>query len=190
MTLEELEQLVEGCRAGNRQSQGRIYRQFYALGMSVCLRYARRREEAEEMCHDGFVRAFSGIGSLEKPAAIKGWLRQIFVRAAIDHYRKYRLAQPDFDPLEHAASLPATDEFAALDHLSWEEKLRLVQSLPPAYRLAFNLCAIEEYPTAEAAALLGIADGTLRGNLAKARFRLREMIGAEQKLATQNLTTR
>ena len=176
MTLEELETHIAGCRDGHRLSQQRIYRQFYALGMSVCIRYAHSREEAEEMCHDGFERAFSSIRSLAEPAAIKGWLRRIFIRAAIDHYRKYRRSQPVLDALEGAAATFSAVENTPLDHLSWQEKLALVQLLPPAYRIAFNLCAIEEYPTSEAAELLGIAEGTLRGNLAKARFKLRELI--------------
>lgn len=185
MTLEQLEQLIEGCQAGKRASQQQFYRQFYALAIAVCRRYADHREEAEEMCHDGFLRAFDAIGKLEKPAAVKGWLRPIFVRAAIDHYRKYRKNQPIHDPLETAFDQPSSPEPAALSNLNWEEKLRLITALPPACRHAFNLCVIEEYPSHEAAEMLGIAEGTLRGNLAKARMRLRQMLEQTEKMASK-----
>ena len=170
---------------GKRASQQQFYRQFYALAIAICRRYADHREEAEEMCHDGFLRVFEAIGKLEKPAAVKGWLRPIFVRAAIDHYRKYRKNQPDHEPLETAFDLPASHEAAALSNLSWEEKLRLITSLPPACRHAFNLCVIEEYPSHEAAKMLGIAEGTLRGNLAKARLRLRQMLERAETAASK-----
>ncbi len=178
MTTGELERHLEGCRQWASQSQQAVYRHFYGLGIHVSLRYAQSREEAEEMCHDGFLRVFANIHTLEKPTAIKGWMTRIFVLAAIDHYRKYRRSQPPIEELElavhHSADLPE-----ALDQLSYEEKLALVQSLPTSFRVAFNLCVIEEYPYPEAAALLGITEAALRSNLAKARLRLKSMINAQ-----------
>ncbi len=187
MTLEELELHIEGCKNGNRHSQQRIYRQFFALGMSICIRYSNERAEAEEMCHDGFLRAFSNIKTLAEPVAVKSWLRKIFTRAAIDHFRKYRRSQPETDLLELAEN--HQNQTDSLANLSYEEKLQLVQALPPAYRLAFNLCVVEEYPTGEVAEMLGIAEGTVRSNLAKARFKLREMIEISENFYLKTTTT-
>jgi RNA polymerase sigma-70 factor, ECF subfamily len=185
MTIEELERHIEGCRQGVNHSQREIYHQFYGLGLHVCLRYAQGREEAEEMCHDGFVRAFSSIKTLEKPTAIKGWLTRIFVLSAIDHYRKYRRSLPAFDELELAKGQPTAKFDAPIEQLTYEEKLVLVQSLPTSFRLAFNLCVVEEYPYHEASAMLGITEAALRSNVAKARQKLREMIYSQQKMPIQ-----
>ena len=54
--------------------------------------------------------------------------------------------------------------------------LRLVQLLPPAYRMVFNLFAIEGYRHPEIAAMLGITEGTSKSNLAKARKHLQVKI--------------
>ncbi len=178
MTLEELEYLIAGCQTGNRLFQQRMYQQFYALGMSVSMRYAETKQEAEEICHDGFVKAFGSIHLLQEPAAIKTWLRRIFVHTAIDHYRKSKRLIVGSESLDAAESISLENN--AIANISWGEKLRLIQALSPAYRLAFNLCIIEEYPVSEAAEILGIAEGTVRANIAKARFKLRKMLEFEQ----------
>lgn len=186
MTLEELELLFDGCQNGNRLSQKRLYQQFYGFGMSICTRYAQHREEAEEMCHDGFVKVFSKISDCAGVGSFKGWMRQIFVRSAIDHFRKYRQSQPMLDDIEMAEGISATDS-TALDNISTAEKLRLVQQLPPACRLAFNLYAVEGFSTAEIAESLHIAEGTVRANLAKARIRLQMMVHESDKISVTTL---
>ena len=182
MTLEELELLLLSCQNGNRLSQKRLYQQFYGFGMSICNRYAQHHEEAEEMCHDGFVKVFSKIGDCAGVGSFKGWMRQIFVRSAIDYFRKHRQSQPPLDDIEMASGIPAVGS-TALDNISTDEKLRLVQRLPPAYRLAFNLYAVEGFSTAEIADLLHVAEGTVRANLAKARIRLQTLILESDKIS-------
>jgi len=181
MTLEELETLLDSCKNGNRLSQKRLYQQFFSLGMSVSMRYAHNREEAEEMCQDGFVKAFSKIKDCVGVSSFKGWLRQIFVRSAIDYYRKYCKSQPILDGLEQAEGV-FTESATALDNISIDEKLRLVQALPPACRIAFNLYAVEGFTTTEIAESLHIAEGTVRSNLAKARLKLQVMIQTAEKI--------
>lgn len=183
MTLEELEILLDSCKGGNRLSQKRLYQQFYGFGMSVCNRYAHSREEAEEMCQDGFIKVLTKIGDCAGVGSFKGWMRQIFVRSAIDYFRKYRQSQPILDDIELAGGVSIADS-TALDKISTDEKLYLVQQLPPAYRLAFNLYAVEGFSTTEIAESLHVAEGTVRSNLAKARIRLQILIHASDKIIT------
>ncbi len=150
--------------------------------MSIAIRYAKDRLEAEEICHDGFVKIFSKIGDCANVAAFKGWMRQIFVRSAIDYFRKYRKVQPYFEQIESACDV--TTAYTILDKISADEKLRLVQQLPPAYRLAFNLYAVEGFSSAEIAESLQISEGTVRANVAKARLRLQNMIEESSKINT------
>jgi RNA polymerase sigma factor (sigma-70 family) len=180
MQLEEFEQLLDGCRKRDRISQKRLYQHFYSLGMSVTIRYAKNRQEAEEICQDGFVKVFSKIQDYAGQGSFQGWLRRIFIRSAIDYFRKYRLALPVLEEIDLAAGLALESE--ALDRLSIDEKLHMVQRLSPAYRLAFNLYAVEGYTTAEIAGMLDVAEGTVRANLAKARLRLQMMIRDANKI--------
>lgn len=182
MIQDELERLIEGCRLGDRRSQQALYRKWHGLAMSVCIRYAHSREEAVEMCNDGFMKVFIKIGECAGATTFKGWLWKIMERAAIDYFRKYRLHQLPTDDINGVA--PISIEPTAVDALSADEKLRLVQALPPACRLAFNLYAVEGYSTSEIAEMTRTAEGTVRANLAKARLRLQEMILESEKINT------
>jgi RNA polymerase sigma factor (sigma-70 family) len=180
MTLEELEQLLDGCKNGNRLSQKRLYQQFYGYGMSVSMRFGQNREEAQEICNDSFVKAFSKMGDCASVGAFKSWFRRILVNTGIDCYRKNK-SQPFLDDLDAAVGLSAA-QTSGLDNISIDEKLKMVAQLPPAYRMAFNLYAVEGFSTTEIADSLQIAEGTVRGNLAKARFRLQKMIQESEKI--------
>lgn len=175
MSNAALEHLLEGCRRHDRGCQEKLYRQFFGFAMSVCIRYARTTEEAREMCNDGFERMFQQLGTLREPLAFASWLRTLMLRASIDYQRKYfRRQYEPTDPLEAAQDLPVAP--TVLDALSADEKLALVQQLPPSLRVVFNLYAVEGFNTSEIAHLLNIEEGTARAHLAKARVKLQTMV--------------
>ena len=66
--------------------------------------------------------------------------------------------------------------------LSAKEMLAMVQELPPAYRMVFNLYVFEGYQHKEIASLLGISEGTSKSNLYDARRWLRDKILREGKV--------
>lgn len=181
MSPEQLSALLPALRNGQRDSQKLLYEQFYSVAMSVCIRYARHRQEAEEICNDGFVRIFLKIGDLQHPRAFVSWLRQTMVRAAIDYHRKFHKSEFQAADWEEAV-MQASVEAPGLNDISYEEKLKMVQTLPAACRIAFNLYAVEGYSTAEIAHMLQIAEGTVRANVAKARTRLQEMISTAEQI--------
>jgi RNA polymerase sigma factor (sigma-70 family) len=154
---------------------------FFGYAMSVSMRYAHNREEAQEVCQDSFMKVFSKMGDCASVGAFKGWFRRILINTAIDYYRKHRSFQPFMDEIEEANSLIATNT-SGLDNISIEEKLVMVSQLPTACKIAFNLYAIEGFTTAEIAETLQISEGTVRANLAKARYRLQKMLEASDKI--------
>ena len=102
----ELKQLINNCIRRHRASQKELYRRYYSYGLTVCLHYARNREEAEEILNDGFLKAFNKIHQYSHRSAFKSWLRKILIRSAIDYYRKYHLRSDRLDLDE----LPSTSE--------------------------------------------------------------------------------
>jgi RNA polymerase sigma factor (sigma-70 family) len=181
MTIDDLETILEGCKNGSRLSQKRLYQQFFSYGMSVSVRYSSTREEAQEICQDGFVKVFAKIKDCTNIGSFKGWFRRIMVNTAIDHYRKKRSSQPFSNDMDAIVNLVSTD-ISGLDNISLEEKLSMVSLLPPACKVTFNLYAVEGFSTAEIAESLQIAEGTVRANLARARFRLQKMIEESDKI--------
>jgi len=176
MTDERLETLIIACRQMDRQSQQEVYNHFYGVVFGVCLRYAGSSEEAKELANDSFFKAFTRLEQFEPGGNFGGWLYTIARRTALDRYR-VAVRQPQMLGFEAIGSIPTTEpERQILDQLDAEEKLKLVQQLPPAYRTVFNLYVIEEYTHEEISEALGISMGASKSNLSKARAKLREMV--------------
>lgn len=167
--------LLEGCRKGDRLSQELLYRQFYGFAMGICLRYTRNRDEAREVLNDGFMKVFLKAELYDPARPFKSWLGRIMVNTALDAYRQQvkHYYHEDLDGV--AASELATRE-TATSQLSHEELIGLVQRLPPSYRMAFNLYAIDGYTHEEIAEKLNISVGTSKSNLSRAREHLRALL--------------
>lgn len=169
-----LKLIVEGCRRGNRSSQRRLFEHFFGYGMNVCLRYAKNREEAEEILSTGFLKAFQHIDRYEASHPFRAWLRRILINTAIDHYRANQ-KYPALLELHTAADVES--EEAMLPFLSPnEDVLPILQQLTTAYRLVFNLSVMEGYRHDEIAEMLGISASASRSNLVRAKEKLRTML--------------
>jgi RNA polymerase sigma factor (sigma-70 family) len=173
MTDQELSKLIEGCRAGERACQNRIYKHFYGYALSVCGRYAATSEEAKEVLNDAFFKIFTKIDRYDSLYSFKGWLHRIVVNTSIDRYRS-RQKQPMTEEISQAQSVEIETE--VVENLTREEILKMVQHLPPAYRTVFNLFVVEGYSHPEIGELLGITEGASKSNLSKARAKLKLML--------------
>jgi RNA polymerase sigma-70 factor (ECF subfamily) len=169
-----LSDLLAGCLRNQRKSQELLYRQFYGYAMSVCLRYAHTRETALEVLNDGFLKVFTRLDQYDPAQPFKGWLRRILINTAIDHYRQeVRHEHESIEPFEQTVVSETANAFSQLAH---EDLMNLVQQLSPAYRLVFNLYAIDGFTHEEIAGQLGISVGASKSNLARARENLRLLL--------------
>lgn len=166
-------ELIAGCLRGDLKSQKLLYKQFYGFGMAICLRYADSREEAAEILNDGFMKVFTNLTTYTPEKAFRGWLRKIMVHTAIDHYRKN---SKHYHTLDLVYAENELNYESALDVISAEEIMSMVQQLPPSYRLVFNLHVIEGFSHPEIAEQLNISEGASKSNLFKARIKLQKMI--------------
>ncbi len=164
--MHELNDIIEGCRKWNRTSQELLYRQFYGYAMSIALRYAQNKEEAIEILNDGFLKIFQHISDFDTNRPFKSWLARIMVNTAIDHLRSKKRISFTED-ITQVYDLGMDD--TAMDKLSYDELLVLVQSLPPAYRTVFNLYVMEGFQHQEIADQLGISEGTSKSKSLKGK---------------------
>ncbi|MEO5564903.1 MAG: sigma-70 family RNA polymerase sigma factor [Chitinophagaceae bacterium] len=178
--MPDTEQLIKGCIAGDRAFQTKLYELFAPKMLGVCLRYAKNREEAEEILHEGFLRVFTYIGKFKGSGSFEGWIRKIMVNCALFRYRNKSHLQPviRLDTLGYDAA----SETDIVSMLNAKELLSLIQTLPSAYRLVFNLYVFEGYKHREIAEVLGISEGTSKSNLSDARTFLQKALTIKKKL--------
>lgn len=147
-----------------------LYKQFYAYGMSISLRYAYNRDEAAEVLNDSFLKVFGNIHKYDQDQSFKAWLRKIIINTAIDYYRKNKKHHELLDI--EIADIELLD-YSLIDQFEIEDLQILLNELPENYRITFNLYEIEGYKHDEIAELLNIATGTSRSNLTRAKAMLR-----------------
>lgn len=172
--------LIKGCIAGDRAFQTKLYGLFAPKMMGVCLRYSKSREEAEEVLQEGFLRVFTYIKKFRGDGSFEGWIRKIMVNCALSRYRNKSTLHPvrGLDAF-HDDGSGLTDITSTLDT---KELLSLVQSLPPGYKMVFNLYVFEGYKHREIAEALGISEGTSKSNLSDARVFLQKALTPKKKL--------
>lgn len=184
--MEQLEQLIEGCVNGHRQSQNRLYSILMPKMFGVCLRYSKNREEAEEILQEGFIRVFEFIHQYNFSGSFEGWVRKIMVNCALQKYRSKRQMHAVVN-IEDTGVEPVSNE-EILSKLGTKELLEMVQQLSPAYRMVFNLYVFEGMKHREIAEHLGISEGTSKSNLSDARLFLQKAVHKSIQSAKQNLS--
>ena len=186
LSAAELSLCIRGCALNERESQKKIYNSFYGYAMAICDRYTNNQEDAVEILNDGFLKIFKEIHRY-KPAyadevgSFKGWMKKIMVYTAIDSFRKNHKHQLVGELDSAMYHLPSNSE-GALDKISHDEIIKLIQELSAGYRIVLNLFIVEGFSHEEISKQLGISVGTSKSNLAKARKQLQKIVMRQNKI--------
>jgi len=153
--------------------------------MSICFGYVSSKDEAKEALNDGFLKiykeAYHFKASFDNEAAsFIAWLKKIMINTAIDHYRKNK-NQDLIQELNINQEEIRINGESGIDKLSHDELIKVVQTLPPGYRIVFNLYVVEGMTHKQVAEQLNITEGTSKSNFAKAGSFL------QKKLANNSL---
>ena len=139
----------------------------------VCLRYSRDRTEAEDNLQEGFIRVFAYIKNFRHEGSLEGWVRKIMVNVSLEKFRKQNVMYPVEDIGLYDSRVDTND---VIEKLSADELLKLIQELPPRYRMVFNLYVIEGLNHKEIGKEMQISEGTSKSNLARARDILKKKV--------------
>lgn len=172
-----MDDIIKGCVNKDRRQQKALFDLYYKYGLAVALAYCSHMDEAREVLNDAFLKVFDRIKDYDTSKPFEAWFRIIVIRTAINYYRKKEneVKWTDYEENANIENL-ADDVEEGITDMSPDEVLKLAQQLPPAYRMAINLYAVEGYSHQEIAENLGISVGTSKSNLSKARARLKYLI--------------
>lgn len=156
---------VEAFEALYRSSCGRVY--------SLCLRLSGRPELAEELAQEAFIRAWQNLGSFRGESAFTTWMHRLTVNVVLGHHRRAGRREgreAGDEMLETAAGSTWTRPDDAVD------LERAIAALPDGARTVFVLYDVEGHQHDDIAEMLGIAVGTSKAQLHRARRLLREAL--------------
>lgn len=165
--------LIERLKEQDRAAQKWLYERYAPLMFSVCRRYLRSREDAEEALVSGLYKVFMQIHTYAGAGSFEGWIRRIVVNESLMLLRKTQLL---VFPGDDRPQLEQVDGFSIEAELSAREILDLLDHLPNGYRTVFNLYVIEGYKHQEIADLLGISINTSKSQLILAKEKLKQLL--------------
>jgi RNA polymerase sigma-70 factor (ECF subfamily) len=177
-------ELVRAHAAGDPDAFGELVRRHRDRLWAVALRTIGDREEAADAVQDALLSAHRAAAGFRGDSAVTTWLHRIVVNACLDRIRR-RQAHPtvplpdgsrsDENPSAPEPAAPAPDQDTVL------LVRQALAALPVDQRAAIVLVDVQGYGVAEAAGMLGVAEGTVKSRCARGRARmalaLRELRG-------------
>ena len=166
--------LVRQAQAGDGEAFGALYRAHVGRVHALCLRLAGDAHAAGELTQDVFVRAWEALPSFRGESALGSWLHRLAVNVFLGERRQSGRRERRVLTAENPGALERPDESAGPGtRLDLEQA---IARLPKGARTVFVLHDVEGYQHGEIAQMTGIAEGTSKAQLFRARRLLREAL--------------
>lgn len=175
------EVLLQGCLQNDANAQQELYAKYSPKMLSVCFRYAKTREDAEDMMQEGFIKVFAQIKQFESRGSLEGWILRIMVHTCINHLKKNKRFNENLD-IVYAGNMTIREEHIP-SVLQAKQVVESIRALPIGYRTVLNLYAIEGYSHKEIGELLDIEESTSRSQYTRAKNLLEEVLIKRKILA-------
>lgn len=177
MTWEEIVNLVERARAGDREAYGALVERFHPAVYALALARLRNPAEAQELAQEVFVHTMTKLGQLRDPHCFAGWLRQITVRLAINRLaRRGPVRGAESGVLENAKAAGATPLEEMVRDEQRAELWQGLDRLKPADRATLVEFYIKGRSLQDLSRDFAAPLGTIKRRLHVARKRLRRQL--------------
>ena len=170
-------QWVRMAQAADPFAFEKLYRANVDRVYGLCLRMTGNRSEAEDCTQDAFIQAWNKLDKFRGDSAFGTWLHRVAVNVVLGRMRKSRREQDRIRAVSDVAPVRETiaddGELRDLEHA--------INELPSGARHVFVLHAVYGYSHGETGDMLGIAEGTSKAQLSRARRLLVQQLEAEMK---------
>ena len=172
------QQLIEGCRKGQRDAQLSLYRLFAQRLYTICLRIVGNSDDAEEAMQDAMLKVFARIKDFEDGTCFEAWVSRIAVHTAIDYVRRQT---PQWEELstDYAEEESGEGDEEEIQYSVARIK-EAISKLPAGYRVILSLYLFEGYDTDEIASILHIQSSSVRSQYLRAKRKLLNIISKEK----------
>jgi RNA polymerase sigma-70 factor (ECF subfamily) len=191
-------EIINGCKRRNKTAQKELYCTYVTILRGICHRYANNRDEANDIIQEGFIKVYSNIKQYKGRGSFEGWLKRIFINAAISYYKKkvrngiYSFqdineteiindfldnneGEDDFEiDKNKATSSEQNKNLVYRINFNENELLEILKTIPLHFQIVFNLYFIDGFKHKEIATKLGINEKTSRTRLSRARKLLQQ----------------
>ena len=171
-TMSDEAALVARARGGDTRAFEVLYREHVDRVYGLCLRMTGNVGEAEDCAQEAFIQAWNKLDRFRGDAAFGTWMHRIAVNAVLGRIRKSKREQDRIKVVAEMSSSPASiGDSGELRDLS-----DAIDALPEGARHVFVLNAVYGYSHEESSDMLGIAVGTSKAQLHRARRLLAQQL--------------
>ncbi len=171
-------QLIERAKAADSKAFEALYRRHVDRVYGLCLRMTGNVGEAEDCAQEAFIQAWKQLERFRGDSAFSTWIHRIAVNAVLGRMRK---SKREHDRIQAVADQVETSPVTAADTGELRDLAEAVDRLPEGARHVFVLNAVYGYSHEEASNMLGIAVGTSKAQLHRARRMLVQQLDAEER---------
>lgn len=171
---EEAADLVSLAQAGDTEAFEGLYRENVGRVYALCLRMTRNTAQAEDLTQEAFVRAWRKIKQFRGDSAFSTWLHRLATNLVLTDLRSQG---------RRTARVMTTDDLTPYDRTGVKSRPgesvdleEAIAGLPERARQVFVLYEVEGYRHEEIAQMMGIAAGTTKAQLHRARRMLRKAL--------------
>ena len=177
--------LIERCRQKEPGAFEQLYRAHGSRVYNLACRLSGSAADGEDLAQEVFVLVFRKLESFKGEAALGTWIYRLATNHCLDYLRR-RQSSGRSEPFDETVRPVRTAAPLRAEPIDLE---RAIARLPPGYRAAFVLHDVEGFGHHEIAAILGIAEGTSKSQVHKARLKLREYLAGASPAATGTART-
>jgi RNA polymerase sigma-70 factor (ECF subfamily) len=173
-------ELVERAQAGDTAAFGVIVDRYQHVVVRAAMAVVGRRDEAEDVAQDAFLRAYRALAGFRGEASLKTWLLTITWRQALSHRRSLvvwlRRFGSSADEFPEVAARSAPHDAQLADSEFRQAVSGAIRTLPRKYREALMLAAAGDHTFEEMSQALGVPAGTLKWRVSEARRQLKQRL--------------
>lgn len=167
-------ELVEQCKANDRQAQLKLYRQYCDGMFGVAMRFLKNADDAEDVLQEAFIKAFQRIDQFKGEVTFGAWLKRIVVNGSIDFLKsKHERTVELNESYMHVAD---EEDWSIETGISLEQVKEAIEELPPKYKYVVQLFLVEGYDHSEISEILAITETASRTRLLRGKTQLKEKL--------------
>jgi RNA polymerase sigma-70 factor (ECF subfamily) len=184
-------ELIEQTLAGNQSAYADLIKRHQRFVFTLAMRFAKGREDAEEIAQDCFIKAYRSLASFQGQSKFSTWLYSIVYTTAMTSLRKKRVATDSID--DENTYIQVENQASGYDTDNVENKSRsfylnqAIEQLLPDDATIITLFYKGEQSLDEIAQTLGMETNTVKVKLFRARQRLKEKLERNLKHEVKEL---
>ena len=172
----EIESVIGGCINGDKKSQEILFKHYYSILMSVCVRYGKSEDDTQDLLQSGFIKVYNNLNKITDFKTVNSWVKRVVINNCIDYYRKNKRKANISGPITEIDIIDEDTYEIEESKYTVKNLLSALSNLSNIERTVFNMFVIDNYGHQEISEILDININTSKTILRRSRKKLKNYL--------------